>query len=152
MANPNPNRDNLRPPWKPGESGNPAGRRPRPLTEAYSRMLETKLPAELVVALKLKPGATWLDAVTAQHFRTMLKTTETAVSARKETADRIEGKPVARVEFSSDEQIDINVTFEPNPFSNKRTPFDVQPSDVIDVDHPDELPEEAGADGELEKE
>jgi hypothetical protein len=40
MANLNPDRSGLRPPWKPGESGNPKGRPKRPdMNEALDRVL-----------------------------------------------------------------------------------------------------------------
>jgi len=130
MANPHPKTENLAPPWPKGTSGNPNGRPRRPVTEAYARMFEERLPVEYVHALKLKPGSTWLDAVVQQHFRTMLKTTEVAVSARRETADRIEGKPAQRFEVRQAEEVQFHLVYE-EPLVKRRIPDERK---IIDVE------------------
>ena len=124
------------------KKGNPGGGRPRrPVTEAYQRKFEEKLPVEYLKPLGLKAGATWLDAVVQQHFRTMLKTNEVAVSARREASDRVEGKPAQRFEVHQAAEVEFHLVYE-EPIGVKRRiqdePIDVKP----------ELPPSAPADDE----
>ena len=50
-------RGNLRPPWKPGESGNPSGRpKRRPITDGYIAMARQKMPPEMCRQLGLNGG------------------------------------------------------------------------------------------------
>jgi hypothetical protein len=157
MSNPHPNTDVLKPTqWKPGQSGNPGGRRKRVLSDRYQELMESPLPKEIATAMKLPVGSLWCDAIAHVSARTALKSTETGILQRKEIREAIEGKAVARVEFSSDEQIDIRVSFEDTRtlLSRKHAVLDAgSPDDsAIDVEasEPAELPDTA--DGELEKE
>lgn len=70
--------------FKPGQSGNPSGRPRKPLTERLIAKLaqEEGLEAAALVAAILK------------------KAKEGDISAWREIADRIEGKPVQQVEHS----------------------------------------------------
>lgn len=132
---------NLRPPWKPGESGNLKGRpRKRPLSDRYEQLLETRLPVEIARALKLPPGSLWADAIAHVSARTALKGTETGILQRRELREAVEGKATQRIEFHGEEQVDIVVSFEQPLFAGKRTPppIDVEPE-------PEELPAETGA-------
>jgi hypothetical protein len=58
--------ENLRPPWKPGESGNLAGRpRRRPISDAYAERLQRPVLEKFRRELDLWEGATWADAIAA---------------------------------------------------------------------------------------
>lgn len=126
-------RKGLRPPWKPGQSGNPKGRpRKRPLSDRYEALMESLLPKEIATAMKLPVGALWADAIAHVSARTALKHTEAGILQRKEIREAIEGKSTQRIEFLSDEQIDICVTFE-NPLGHKPVEFiDVQAESAVD--------------------
>ncbi len=110
-GNPHPKTDHLTP-WKPGESGNPGGRRKRVLSDRYAELMDTVLPEELRKPLKLPAGALWGDAIALVAARTALKGNETGVMQRKEIADRLEGKSAQRIEVHGDQQVDFVVTFE----------------------------------------
>lgn len=56
--------ENLRPPWKKGQSGNPTGRPKKgPLGDAYVERLRRFLPEELRLKLGLGENDTFADAV-----------------------------------------------------------------------------------------
>lgn len=101
MPNPNGNPDNLRPPWKPGESGNPGGRpQTKPLTDTLRRILE--MPADE----KFKP-ATKLEKAAWKWYRAILEDAK----SRAQALDRLEGKVAQPVESAvriveADEDID----------------------------------------------
>ena len=160
LANPHPNTDGLKATqWKPGQSGNPGGRRKRVLSDRYQALMESALPREIAIAMKLPSGSLWADAIAHVSARTALKPNETGILQRKEIREAIEGKAVARVEVSSDEQIDIRVSFEDTRtlLGHKHTELlDAESADerAIDVEASEtaELPAETAADGELEKE
>ncbi len=114
--------------FKPGNPGGPGRPRKRVLSDRYEALLESRLPPEIAIAMKLPVGALWADAVATAAARLALKSTEAGVAQRKELREAIEGKAVARVEFSSDETIDIHVSFEDTrKLLNAHTP-------VIDVE------------------
>jgi hypothetical protein len=61
--------ENLRPPWKPRESGNPDGRpKKRPISDRYNAMAETPLPKKRRLELGLPRGTTYGDALTMRVF------------------------------------------------------------------------------------
>jgi hypothetical protein len=104
MANPNGNPQNLKPfqPGHPGIGGRP---RRRPLSEAYDDVLRERLPKEFRDALlraniRLKPDASWADAIAASMARTALKAN---VLAAKEMREAVEGKSTQRIELVSGE-------------------------------------------------
>jgi len=73
----------LRPPWKPGESGNPSGRPKRkPITDAYIRLLNEPIPGD-------KEGRTFADALAQKILKEALNG---KVPAASEITDRVEGK------------------------------------------------------------
>jgi len=113
--------------------------------------MESRLPLEVAIAMKLPFGALWSDALALVSARTALKSTETGILQRKEIREACEGKAVARVEVFSDETIDINVSFEDTSklLSHKHA------ERIIDVEQPEELPEstskELPDDGDVEE-
>ena len=100
-------------PYKPGQSGNPGGRRKRVLSDRYAELMEEVLPEELRKPLKLPVGSLWGDALALVSARTALKSNETGVLQRKEIADRLEGKCAQRFELSAPEGgWEVRVVFE----------------------------------------
>jgi Family of unknown function (DUF5681) len=81
--------------WKPGQSGNPSGRRKtKPLTDALERLLPKQVPPAVLRSLRL-PGlpksanVTWADV--AAHGL-LLAAARGRVEASREVADRVEGR------------------------------------------------------------
>lgn len=72
----------LRPPWQPGQSGNPGGRPKGTLTRAYADVLKSKDPKTGKIIAEIIA-----DAITA-------KAAKGDVAAASELADRTEGKPL----------------------------------------------------------
>jgi hypothetical protein len=84
------NTGNLRPPWKPGESGNPGGRpKKKPLTDAYAAILGKPVPAEVAEKLKVDTSTTYAEIIAMALAREAVKGN---VRAAGELADRVEGK------------------------------------------------------------
>jgi hypothetical protein len=80
----------LRPPWKPGESGNPGGRpRRKPLTDAYAALLDKPIPPDMARQLKLDESTTYAQVIAMSLVREAVKG---KVQAAAEVADRVEGK------------------------------------------------------------
>jgi hypothetical protein len=104
---------NLRPPWKPGETGN-AGGRPskRPLTDAYDSLLRQALPEPERKALKLPTGTTWAQAIALSRGRSALRSTAAATLSAKEMADRTEGKSIARISVEDRRGFEMHVVFD----------------------------------------
>jgi hypothetical protein len=74
--------------WKPGQSGNPGGRRKRkPLTDAYATLLDKPIPND-------KEGRTFAQAIAQAMVREAVKG---KVNAAAEIADRIEGKTLQQI-------------------------------------------------------
>jgi hypothetical protein len=85
---------NLRPPWKPGESGNPSGRpKKRPMSDAYGEYAERLLPEKFRLELSLEEGATFAEAVTQGLFLSAMKGN---VPAARELREGSEGKADVR--------------------------------------------------------
>ena len=87
----------LRPPWKPGQSGNPNGRPKKPLTEAYKAILAKPIPDEIAAKLKVKQGTTYAEVIALALAREAVKG---KVAAAAELADRVEGRVPQPQEFS----------------------------------------------------
>jgi Family of unknown function (DUF5681) len=106
--------ENLRPPWKPGESGNVSGRPRRlPISERYAAIAELPVPDYLPGALKLSPAEkkvvkTYGDALALNQFRAAIKG---KTDAAREIADRLEGRSRQAVEVSGPEGGAIDVQF-----------------------------------------
>src|SRR5690349_2195648 len=85
--------------YKPGQSGNPAGRpRKRPLSEAYDNLLRELLPEQERKALKLPVGTTWAEAIASSRARHAL--TRAGVESARELREAVEGRATQRVELS----------------------------------------------------
>jgi hypothetical protein len=80
----------LRPPWKPGQSGNLSGRPKRkPLTDAYAALLDKPIPPDMARQLKLDESTTYAQVIAMSLVREAVKG---KVQAAAEVADRVEGK------------------------------------------------------------
>jgi hypothetical protein len=85
---------NLRPPWKPGESGNPSGRpKKRPISNLYAEFAERPVPEKLRRKLGLGVGATFAEAQTVSLFTAA---SNGNVQAAREIREGIEGKASER--------------------------------------------------------
>ncbi len=80
----------LRPPWKPGQSGNPKGRPPQSecLTSLLREEMEKPVPGGLLRKLYLREGATWRDAVVRSL---LLQTAKGNTTAIRELLERLDG-------------------------------------------------------------
>jgi hypothetical protein len=77
-------------PFKPGQSGNPAGRpKTRPITERYAILAEIPLEEATRKKLNLPEGATYADAVVFAIYRRGMKGD---IGAGREIREAIEGK------------------------------------------------------------
>src|ERR1700677_586006 len=106
--------ENLRPPWKPGQSGNPSGRpKKRPLSSAYIEFAERRLPERLRRSLGLPEGATYTDALAEALFRSALNGN---VPAARELREATEGRADVRPkEPAGDVEIQFRVLYEQTP-------------------------------------
>jgi hypothetical protein len=112
--------ENLRAPWKSGESGNPSGRpKRRPISDRYEAFAELELPAEWKKRLRLPAGIlrhikTLGDLQVLAQFQGALKG---KTEAAREIADRIEGKATQRIEAANreGEEILIRVVYGSEP-------------------------------------
>ena len=94
------NKANLRPPWKPGESGNPSGRpKRRPITDSYIQMADEKMPPDICKQLGVKPGSTWAVAVARGQF---IKAIKGEAKNASEIREAIEGKATQPIEVSAE--------------------------------------------------
>jgi len=97
----------LKPPWKPGESGNPSGRpKRRPITDSYIEMARQKMPLEMCKQLGMKPGSTYAQAVARAQF---IKAMKGEVRNASEIREAIEGNATQRVKH---EIVDKPLTLE----------------------------------------
>lgn len=95
--------ENLRPPWKKGESGNPGGRPKKTLlTDAYRAVLEKPYPGD-------KEGRTYAEVIAERVAKEAAK--KGSVHAASEIADRTEGRPPQALEVGGPGggAIDVNV-------------------------------------------
>ena len=91
------NTGNLRPPWKPGESGNPGGRPKRkPLTDAYAAILAQPVPAEVARKLNVDSSTTYAEIIAMALVREAVKGN---VQAASQLADRVEGRAMERMQL-----------------------------------------------------
>jgi Family of unknown function (DUF5681) len=82
--------ENLKPAWRPGESGNPSGRpRRRPISGAYAERLQRPVLEKLRRELDLWEGATYADAVAAAMT---IAACEGGVAEARELREATEGK------------------------------------------------------------
>jgi hypothetical protein len=87
-------------PGKPGNFGvGKSNKARRPITAAFIRFGESKLPRRWRKQLRLWPGATWFDAVAASMFRAAANGN---VEAAREIREAVEGKTRLRIELSGE--------------------------------------------------
>lgn len=125
--------ENLRPPWKPGESGNPRGRpKGRPISDSYGDFADMPLPEELCRELGLPLGATYGQGLTSCLFRTAMKGN---ISAVREIREGIEGKAGGRPDIACSQDVTFHVIYDKAPLKNKKDPGDGQdPSSSRDTE------------------
>lgn len=125
---PQPAKDPLAHLWKPGQSGNPGGRKKnRPITDRYGAVVEIPLPERIrksfnAAGVELKAGATWGDAIAMAAVLEGIKT-KNGVLARKELREALEGKSPQRLEIINPgerEKTELIVRIERAPVNNPR--------------------------------
>jgi hypothetical protein len=128
----------LKPPWKPGESGNPKGRPPSvTLSEAYRHKLGDKFPGK---------NHTWAEEIAER----MAKSALNRVSAATEMADRTEGKAPQYMQLDSGRALEAP-TFHVN-FVSAKPPSEKLPK-VVDQPVPLLITEKnTGSDNRMEGE
>lgn len=112
---------NLRPPWKPGESGNPSGRpKNRPISDLYAEFAQRPVPEKLRRTLGLAKGATFAEAQTVSLF---IAASNGNVRAAREIREGIEGKANERPKTVDGGEFEVHVTYEdPLPARQDTTP------------------------------
>jgi len=109
-------RENLKPPWKPGESGNPSGRPKRiSISDLYAEILEMPLPEELRHKLKHGECTTFARALALGVIE---KALEGSLAAVREVREATEGKSNVRPNTHQREPIEIHVVYD-DPPNNK---------------------------------
>ncbi len=94
------NKSNLRPPWKPGESGNPSGRpKRRPITDCYIRMADQEMPPDMCTQLGMKRGSSFADALARGQF---IKAIKGEAKNASEIREAIEGKATQPIAVSAE--------------------------------------------------
>jgi hypothetical protein len=84
----------LKPPWKPGQSGNPDGRpKKKPLSISYEKLVTAKIPHDHAIVRQVPwlKGKSWADAIA---YGQVLEGAKGGTPAAKEIADRVEGAVV----------------------------------------------------------
>jgi hypothetical protein len=116
---------NLRPPWRKGESGNVSGRRPRPLQDAFTKVVMQKASPQVVKALRrfgLRPGATVADVIAAA---TVKQAARGRTEAAKLVIETVEGRAGIRGDLDGGATIELHVVMD--------APIRRASSPVIDV-------------------
>lgn len=109
--------ENLRPPWKPGESGNPNGRpKRRPISARYATFAEVPLPEKRCRELGLAPGSTYGDGVTKALYEMAMNGKR---GAAREIREGIEGRTVERPEASGPGIATLHVVYDKAPTKRK---------------------------------
>jgi len=93
-----------------GQSGNPGGRRKRPITDEYLELGLTAIPEKLCKKLKLPEGSTFFQA---GAMATVARSLKGDIRAMRELRHAVEGKETERIEISGPEgnKIEIEVTY-----------------------------------------
>ena len=118
----------LRPPWKPGESGNLSGRPKRkPLTDAYAALLGQTVPPEIARQLRISESSTYAEVVAMALLKEAVKG---KVNAAAELADRVEGRVMERVQ----------VDHRGDPLSELLKEFRHEYDDLPKTETPEETP------------
>jgi hypothetical protein len=101
--------ENLRPPWKPGESGNPSGRpRRTAISEIYAELLEMPLPEELRNRLKRSEGITFVKALA---LGVLEKALDGNLAAVREVREATEGKANVRPN-TIEREVEVHIVYE----------------------------------------
>ena len=114
MANPNPQTAHLKP-FKPGQSGNPAGRpRKRPVSEAYDDWLREPVSKAQIALLRSKGISVPLNATNADIVARAQGNQAIAgnVNAAKELREAVEGKAPQRIEIATPKDREIKLRIE----------------------------------------
>jgi hypothetical protein len=105
--------ENLKPPWKPGESGNLGGRpRKRPISDRYAAFAEMPLSEKRCRELGLAPGSTLADGATKTLFEMAM---DGKPWAAREIREGIEGRTAERPEISDPGIVTIHVVYDKAP-------------------------------------
>jgi len=91
--------NNLRQPWKKGESGNPSGRPKRPISEAYEAQLARVKAGD-------RKKRTYAQLIAEAQVKQAMKGN---TMAAKEIADRTEGKARQAVEVTVETPLEFHV-------------------------------------------
>jgi hypothetical protein len=109
--------ENLRSPWKPGESGNPSGRPKRVyISDIYAELLETPLPEEIRRKLKHSEGITFAEALA---LGVLEKALGGSLPAVREVREATEGKANMRPNTHQREPIEVHIVYD-DPPNNKK--------------------------------
>lgn len=117
MPQANLNTSGLKPPWEPGQSGNPSGRpRKRPVTDEYFQVLTEPVPEKIRLQINaqmgeeiLPTGATWGRAQALR--RAMDALLKDGHPASKEMREAIEGKAPMRIEIQGTQRKEVIFRF-----------------------------------------
>ena len=90
---------NLRPPWPKGQSGNPAGKTKKPISDAYADLANQIHPND-------KKKRTYAQLLAEAQYLAAIKG---KTDAAREIADRIEGKPTQAVSGPDGDPIPVSV-------------------------------------------
>lgn len=105
--------ENLRPPWRAGESGNPGGRpKRRPISARYAAFAEIPLPEKRCRELGLPPGSTFADGVTKTLYEMAM---DGRPGAAREIREGIEGRTAERPETSAPGITTLHVVYDQAP-------------------------------------
>jgi hypothetical protein len=105
--------ENLRPPWKPGESGNRAGRpKRRPISDRYAAFAEIPLPEKRCRELGLALGSTFADGVTKALYDMAI---DGRPGAAREIREGIEGRTAERPEVGAPGIATVHVVYHKSP-------------------------------------
>lgn len=108
------NPKNLRPPWKPGESGNPGGRpKKRPITDEYFQLADQPIPEKLRKKMQRKWEVELPEGITYSKMNALIRYLSTMEegghTSSKEIREAIEGKAPERIEIAGVQRQEINI-------------------------------------------
>lgn len=109
-------------PWKPGQSGNPAGRPKRELpSETLYKMLSAEYGPDAVKQMQKQMPEPWKskDQLTVQEIMCWVSIrrglTPPADTARKDINDRVEGKPLQKIVGAEGGAIEVKYDYNQLP-------------------------------------
>lgn len=111
------NSENLQPPWKPGESGNPKGRPPgKSFKDVLAYLLDRKVGKELQTDVDVAFEAEYGRPMTHREstaWQQVVKANAGDTRAFMALADRAEGKPAQPIESSGNVTLVVSEKFRP---------------------------------------